>query len=54
VIAPQTTPARESVAESLLDFGLRGLLIVPPSSGGEAAPATSENASILKKSATTA
>jgi AcrR family transcriptional regulator len=26
VIAPDTAPARESVAESLLDFGLRGLL----------------------------
>jgi AcrR family transcriptional regulator len=34
VIAPQTTPARESVAESLLDFGLRGLLTVPPAGGG--------------------
>jgi AcrR family transcriptional regulator len=29
VIAPDTTPARESIAESLLDFGLRGLLRVP-------------------------
>jgi AcrR family transcriptional regulator len=26
VTAPQTAPARESIAESLLDFGLRGLL----------------------------
>ena len=33
VIAPQTTPARESVAESLLDFGLRGLLLVPGAGG---------------------
>jgi AcrR family transcriptional regulator len=28
VVAPDTAPARESVAESLLDFGLRGLLRV--------------------------
>ena len=30
VIAPDSAPARESVAESLLDFGLRGLLRVTP------------------------
>ncbi|MFI5307584.1 MAG: TetR/AcrR family transcriptional regulator [Polyangiales bacterium] len=30
VIAKGTPPSRESVAESLLDFGLRGLLRVPP------------------------
>jgi AcrR family transcriptional regulator len=30
VIAPEREPARESVAESLLDFGLRGLIAAPP------------------------
>jgi AcrR family transcriptional regulator len=35
VIAPDRAPPRESVAESLLDFGLRGLLgAAHPSSGG--------------------
>ena len=29
MIAPDSAPPRESVAESLLDFGLRGLLLVP-------------------------